>query len=66
MTMTVTAATPTVMVRARRPSNSEQYEHDTKPSAMATGKTEGGYANSSRRQNTEKTFPQINTGLLDS
>jgi hypothetical protein len=56
--MAVTATTPAVMVRARRPSNSEQYEHDTKTSAIATGKTEGGCANSSRRQNTEKNlFP---------
>jgi hypothetical protein len=63
--MAVTATTPAVMVRARRPSNSEQYEHDTKPSAIATGKTEGGCANSSRRQNTEKNLSQINTVLLD-
>ena len=56
--MAVTATTPAVMVRARWPSNSEQYEHDTRPGAIVTGKTEGGCANSSRRQNTKKSlFP---------
>lgn len=57
--MAVTAATPAVRVRARRTRNSARYEHNVKPSAIVTGKTEDGYANSRRRQNSEKTpFPK--------
>jgi len=52
--MAVTAATPAVRVRARRTRNSARYEHNVKQRVVVTGKTEDGYANSRRRQNSEK------------
>ena len=52
--MAVTAATPAVRVRARRTRNSARYEHNVKQRVVVTGKTEDGYANCRRRQNSEK------------
>ena len=55
--ITVTAATLAVRVRARRTRNSARNEHNVKPSTIVTGKTEGGCANCSRRQNSKKLSP---------
>jgi len=63
--MAVTAATPAVRVRARRTRNSARYEHNVKQRVVVTARPKTVTRTAEEDKTLKKTFPQINTVLLD-